>query len=283
MDHVISRKTRNSVVNISLNLLTVLVVLAFIFPIIWLFLTALKPAGQMFGGPFDIIPDSVTLENVTRMWNTVGFQTAFRNSLIVSGVSAVIVTIVSLMAAFSLSRFRYRYSGTFSGMILAVQLLPGIVLVVPLIGILRNLNLTDKLGGLIIVYLLLGLPVATWMLKGFLDDIPIDLDEAAMVDGANTVQRLLQILFPILAPAVVAVGAFAFLLAWGEYLFALSLITSTDSKTLPLALQAAFGQYTIDWGLLTAGGAIISLPPALLFVIFQRYLVGGLTSGSVKG
>lgn len=283
MDQIISRSTRNSVTNISLNILTVVVVLAFIFPIIWLFLTAVKPAGQMFGGPFDIIPTEVTFENITRMWNTVGFQAAFRNSLIVSGVSSLIVTTVSLMAAFSLSRFRYRFSGTFSGMILAVQMLPGIVLVVPLIGILRNLNLTDSLGGLIIVYLLLGLPVATWMLKGFFDDIPIDLDEAAMVDGANAVQRLWQILFPIVAPAVVAVGAFAFLLAWGEYLFALSLITSTDSKTLPLALQAAFGQYSIDWGLLTAGGAIISLPPALLFVIFQRYLVGGLTSGSVKG
>lgn len=283
MDRLISRGMRNEIINISLNVVTIVLVLLFIFPIIWLYMTALKPADQMFGGPFEIIPREVSFDNIQRMWNAVGFRQAFRNSLIVSGASSVIVTTVSLMAAFSLSRFRYRFSGTFSGLILAVQMLPGIVLVVPLIGILRSLGLTDGLMGLTIVYLLLGLPIATWMLKGFLDDIPIDLDEAAMVDGASAVQRLWQILLPIVAPAVVAVGAFAFLLAWGEYLFALSLITSTGSKTLPLALQAAFGQYSIDWGLLTAGGAIISLPPAALFVIFQRYLVGGLTSGSVKG
>lgn len=283
MDGILSRKQRRLIKDIGLNTLTVALVLLLIFPIIWLYLTSLKPPGQMFGGPYDLLPKSLTSENITRMWNSVGFKEAFRNSLIVSGASSLIVTTVSLLAAYSLSRFRYRLNGTFSGIILAVQMLPGIVLVVPLIGILRRFGLTDSLQGLTIVYLLLGLPIATWMLKGFLDDIPMEIDQAAMVDGAGPFQTLWQILFPIVAPAVVAVGAFAFLLAWGEYLFALSLITSTDTKTLPLALQAAFGQYSIDWGLLTAGGAIISLPPALLFVIFQRYLVGGLTSGSVKG
>jgi hypothetical protein len=165
----------------------------------------------------------------------------------------------------------------------AVQMIPGIVLVVPLIGTLRRVHLTDSLIGLILTYLLIGLPIATWMLKGYLDDIPRDLDEAALVDGASSTQVLRQILLPLMAPASVAVGAFVFLLSWGEYLFAVSLITSTDKKTLPLALQGAFGQYSVDWGMLLAGGAIICLPPALLFIFFQRFLVGGLTAGGVKG
>ena len=269
--------------SLGLDLLAILVVGVFIFPVLWLYLTALKPASEMFNGPWDIIPQQVTFDNFQRIWKAVGFQTAFRNSLLVAAVSSLIVTLAGLGAAYSLSRFRYRLQPVFSGAILAVQMLPGIVIVVPLIVILRQLHLTDSLAGLTITYLLLGLPIAVWMLKGFMDDIPPELDEAATLDGASPVQILTQIIMPLLAPATVAVGAFAFLLAWGEYLFALSLLTSTEVRTLPLALQAAFGQFTIDWGMLTAGGVIISLPPAVLFLFFQRYLVGGLTAGGVKG
>lgn len=283
MAQIVNHRARRRIGDVLLNALTIVLVAILVFPIFWLYMTSLKPPEQMFGGPFEILPKTLTFENFQRIWNTVGFKAAFRNSLIVSGLSAIIVTMVSLAAAFSLSRFRFRFRETVAGVILGVQMLPGIIIVVPLIAILKNLKLTDNLGGLTLTYLLLGLPIAVWMLKGYLDEIPLDLDEAAMVDGASPFQVLYQILVPILVPAVTAVGAFAFILAWGEYLFALSLITSTESKTLPLALQAAFGQYSVDWGLLTAGGAIISLPPAILFVFFQRYLIGGLTSGSVKG
>ncbi len=279
----VMHRSRARLQSLGLDLLAILVVGVLIFPIIWLYLTALKPASDMFNGPWHIIPREVTFDNFRRIWNAVGFQTAFRNSLIVAGVSSIIVTLAGLGAAYSLSRFRYRLQPVFSGAILAVQMLPGIVIVVPLIVILRQLHLTDSLIGLTIAYLLLGLPIAVWMLKGFMDDIPPELDEAATLDGASPVQILTQVIMPLLAPATVAVGAFAFLLAWGEYLFALSLLTSTEVRTLPLALQAAFGQFTIDWGMLTAGGVIISLPPAVLFLFFQRYLVGGLTAGGVKG
>jgi ABC-type glycerol-3-phosphate transport system permease component len=279
----LTARQRKRLTSKALDLLTVLFVFVLVFPIIWLFLTAFKPQDQMFDNPYLVWPRSITFDNFSRIWDSVGFQTAFRNSLIVSGLSSIIVTSVALSAAFSLSRFRYRLSGTFAAMILALQMIPGIVLVVPLITTMRKVHLADSLQGLIVAYLLIGLPVAVWMLKGYLDDIPRDLDEAAMVDGATQIQVLRHILLPLIAPAATAVGAFTFLMAWGEYLFAVSLITSTEYKTLPLALQAAFGQYSIDWGMLIAGGAIISLPPALLFMFFQRYLVGGLTAGGVKG
>jgi ABC-type glycerol-3-phosphate transport system permease component len=276
-------RARPQLRSLGLDLLAILAVGVFIFPVLWLYLTALKPGSEMFRGPFAIIPTEITFTNFARIWSAVGFQSAFRNSLIVAGASSIVVTLAGLGAAYSLSRFRYRLRPVFSGSILAVQMLPGIVIVVPLILILRQLQLTDNILGLTIAYLLLGLPLAVWMLKGYMDDIPPELDEAATLDGATPLQVLLQVIMPLMAPATVAVGAFAFLLAWGEYLFATSLLTSTESRTLPLALQAAFGQFTIDWGMLTAGGVIISLPPALLFLFFQRYLVGGLTSGGVKG
>jgi ABC-type glycerol-3-phosphate transport system permease component len=266
-----------------LQLLTILVVGILLFPLVWLYLTALKPEGQMFGYPLDILPHEVTFANFERIWNAIGFQAAFRNSLVVASVSSSITTVIALMAAFSLSRFRYPLQGLFSLAILAMQMIPGVLIVVPLIVILRQLQLTNTLQGLIVVTLMVQMPVAVWMLKGYMDDIPIDFDEAAMIDGAGHLQVLWRIILPLILPALVAIGAFAFILSWGEYVFALSLITSTDMKTLPLALQAAFGQNTIDWGMLTAGGVIISLPPAILFVVFQRYLVGGLTSGGVKG
>jgi len=276
-------RARRRLQSLGLDLVAILVVGILIFPVIWLYLTAFKPGSEMFRGPFALLPSEVTFDNFSRIWSAVGFQSAFRNSLIVAAASSLVVTLAGLGAAYSLSRFRYRLRPVFSGAILAVQMVPGIVIVVPLILILRQLQLTDSLLGLTIAYLLLGLPIAVWMLKGYMDDIPPDLDEAATLDGASPVQVLWQVIMPLMAPATVAVGAFAFLLAWGEYLFALSLLTSTEVRTLPLALQAAFGQYTIDWGMLTAGGVIISLPPAILFLFFQRYLVGGLTTGGVKG
>lgn len=276
-------RARPRLQSLGLDLLAILVVGMLIFPVIWLYLTAFKPGSEMFRGPFAILPTEITFANFARIWSAVGFQSAFRNSLLVAAASSLIVTLAGFGAAYSLSRFRYRLRPVFSGAILAVQMLPGIIIVVPLILILRQLHLTDSLLGLTIAYLLLGLPIAVWMLKGYMDDIPPELDEAATLDGASPVQVLWQVIMPLMAPATVAVGAFAFLLAWGEFLFALSLLTSTEVRTLPLALQAAFGQYTIDWGMLTAGGVIISLPPAILFLFFQRYLVGGLTTGGVKG
>ncbi len=266
-----------------IQLITILLVFVMLFPLFWLYMTALKPEGQMFGYPLDIIPHEITLDNFARIWNAIGFQDAFRNSLVVASLSSLITTIIALLAAFSLSRFRYPLQNVFSLAILAMQMLPGVLIVVPLIVIMRQLALTNTLQGLIIVTLMVQLPVAVWMLKGYMDDIPKDFDEAALIDGASYFQVMWRVILPLILPAIVAIGAFAFILSWGEYVFALSLITSTGNKTLPLALQAAFGQYTIDWGMLTAGGVIISIPPTILFVVFQRYLVGGLTAGGVKG
>lgn len=146
-----------------------------------------------------------------------------------------------------------------------------------------NLELTDTLTGLAITHLTLGLPIAVWMLRGYVEDIPASLEEAALIDGCSRFGALRYVLLPLISPAVVAVGTFAFVLSWGEYLLALSLVSSSRVRTLPLALQAIFDPYSFSWGEVMAGGVLISVPAVLLFLIFRRYLVGGLTAGGVKG
>ena len=159
----------------------------------------------------------------------------------------------------------------------------GIVSLVSLVVVMRNLGLYISLLGLTIAHLILGLPIAVWMLRGYIEDIPFELEEAALIDGCNRLGVLWRIVFPLITPAVVAVATFAYILSWGEYTLALSLNTSTEVKTLPLILQTLFDQYSFLWGEVMAGGVFISLPVVALFLIFRRYIVSGLISGGVKG
>jgi ABC-type glycerol-3-phosphate transport system permease component len=168
-------------------------------------------------------------------------------------------------------------------LILATQMLPVVAILVPLVVIVRNIGLTNTLTALIFTHLSLGLPVAVWMLKGYVDAIPPELEEAAMIDGCGRMGALRWVVFPLLRPAVVAAGTFAFVLSWGEFLLALALISDTRVKTLPLALQAVFDPYSFSWGEVMAGGVVIAAPAIVLFMIFRRQLVGGLTAGGVKG
>ncbi|MEO1225947.1 MAG: carbohydrate ABC transporter permease, partial [Pseudomonadota bacterium] len=139
------------------------------------------------------------------------------------------------------------------------------------------------LTGLAITHLTLGLPIAVWMLRGYIAEVPVELEEAAMIDGCSRLGAMVRVVLPLVAPAIVAVATFAFVLSWGEYLLALALITSTDVKTLPLALQALFDPYSFSWGEVMAGGVIIALPAIILFQIVRRYMIGGLVAGGVKG
>lgn len=215
--------------------------------------------------------------------NKPAFLTAMANSVIVGLASAIIATAVALPAAYSLARFKYRGREGLGLIILATQMLPGVAILVPIVVVLRNLELTNTLVGLTITHLTLGLPIAVWMLRGYVEDIPAVLEEAALIDGCNRFQALRFVLLPLITPAVVAVGTFAFVLSWGEYLLALALMSSTSKRTLPLALQALFDPYSFSWGEVMAGGVLIAVPAILLFLFFRRYIVGGLVSGGVKG
>jgi ABC-type glycerol-3-phosphate transport system permease component len=264
-----------------LDLLTIVAVLFMLMSIVWVFLASLKPDSQIMAG--NLWPTDITLEHYRQILARRDFLIALRNSLIVATLVAIITTLLAVPAAYALSRFTFRGRGPLSLLILATQMLPVVAILVPLVVIMRSLGLINTLTALVITHLALGLPVAVWLLKGYVDAIPRELEEAAMIDGCGRFGALRFVLFPLLRPAIVAAGTFAFVLSWGEFLLALALISKTEVKTLPLALQAVFDPYSFSWGEVMAGGVVIAAPAIILFFLFRSQLVGGLTAGGVKG
>ena len=276
-----SMRTRRARIRISLFAATQLVV-AFVvlIPIIWMFVAAFRTDADI--GTGSLIPHTFTLQNFANVSERIDLPRAFANTTIVAGGSAVITTAISLLAAYALSRFNFRGSRSVMSSVVLAQVIPSLVVLVPLVVIMQRLQLTDSLFGLTLVYLMLGVPISIMLLRAYLDDIPVALDEAAMIDGCNRVQALWHVTMPMLRPAIAAVMIFDFILAWGEYVLALSLITSDQNKTLSLVLSSLFDQYTFNMGTIMAFGLLMSLPVAVLLMLVQKHLVANLVAGSVK-
>ncbi len=266
---------------VMLDCLTVLALGLMLLPILWVFVASIKPDQDIMSG--SLISGSFTLKHFEGILARTDFLIALRNSLIVGGVTAVATLILAVPAAYSLSRFKYLGRDIIGFLILGTQMLPAVAVIVPIVMIARSLGLTNSLGALAFIHLSLGLPIAVWMLKGYVDSVPVELEEAALIDGCSRLGALYRITFPLIRPAVVAVGTFAFVLSWGEFLMALSLITKVEVKTLPLALQTLFDPYSFSWGEVMAGGVVIAAPVVILFLMFRNQIVGGLSAGGVKG
>jgi ABC-type glycerol-3-phosphate transport system permease component len=271
------RKNRKTTLVASAQIAAAVIFLA---PIIWMYVASLRPNLDIrSGNPF---PARVSFDNFVHLFQLGIVPQAFLNSAVVAGISAVIVTVVSTLAAYGLSRFGFRGKGFASGLLLAGQLVPGLVVLVPLVVAFRQMGLADSLVGVTIAHLTLGIPIAVLLLRNYLSDIPVALEEAAIVDGCSRIGALFRIVLPLLRPALAAVTAFSFILSWGEYVVALSLITTDSKKTLPLAMQSLFQLYGVDLGVVMAFGVVISLPVAILFMFIQRSFVSNLGTGGVK-
>jgi ABC-type glycerol-3-phosphate transport system permease component len=264
-----------------LDALTVAALILFLLPIVWMFLASVKPEVDIMSG--NLWPTHATFDHYRAILAKSDFLTALRNSLIVGLTVAAVTTALAAPAAYSLSRFTYRGRDAFGFLILGTQMLPSVAILVPIVVLIRQIGLANTLTALIFTHLALGLPIAVWMLKGFLDAIPRDLEDAALIDGCGRMGALIRVVVPLVRPALVAVGTFAFVLSWGEFIMALALISKTEVKTLPLALQSLFDPYSFSWGNVMAGGAVIALPTIVLFLLFRRQLVGGLLAGGIKG
>jgi ABC-type glycerol-3-phosphate transport system permease component len=251
-----------------------------LIPIIWMYVAAFRPDSDIGSGR--LIPHTLTLENFRKLFSDATVIHGFVNSLIVASLSALVSTSAAVFAAYSIARFRYRGRGAVILMVLVAQLVPPLTLLVPLVIGLQKLHLTNSLVGLTIVYFFIGLPIAVVILSNYIADIPRSLEEAAFVDGASRLRTLKDVMLPLLRPAIAAVYAFSFILAWGEYLLALSLQTSDNEKTLPLVMQGLFDEFTVSVGEVMAFGVFISLPVAILFMLIQRNFVGNLVAGGVK-
>lgn len=253
-----------------------------ILPIYWVVVTSLKPAGDALKLPIEYFPSRVTFDNYIAVFKDTAFPTFYMNSLIVSIVSAFFTLILSLFAAYSLSRFTFRGKRLTLFMFLITQMFPVVVMIVPLFIGFSKLGLIDSLVSLIVCYSIFNIPFCTVMIKGFFDQTPIALEEAAQIDGCTRFQTLLRILLPILMPGIASTFVFAFISSWNEYFLSLMFIHTEELKTIPVGMSVFIGKFEVNWSLLSAGTIMAILPSLALFMIVQKYLIRGLTAGAVK-
>jgi multiple sugar transport system permease protein len=267
---------------IGIYLILGLVALAILFPIYWMVTISLKLPRDIYRVP-SLIPNAPTIENYVELLSEEGYLLNIRNSLIIALSTTAVSLLVSSFAAYSIVRFKYRFKGLVGRLILFAYLMPSSLLFIPLSIIVAELRLGNSMHGLVIVYLTFAIPLSTWLLAGYFRGVPADLEEQAMVDGTSRVGALFRILLPLSMPGLVAVGIFTFTAAWNELLFALIFITSEDLRTVPLALQNLITGDVFLWGPIMAGAVLSALPVMILYFLAQRFMVQGLTAGSVKG
>jgi multiple sugar transport system permease protein len=260
----------------------IVAMLLVLFPIYWMVITSLKLPREIFRVP-SLWPQVFTGANYRILLEDKGFLINIRNSLIVSSVVTLISVFISALAAYSMVRFRYRFKSLIGRLILFAYLTPTSLLFIPLSILMARLELANSLHGLILVYLTFSLPLSTWLLQGYFRGVPRELEEQGMIDGLSRIGALFRIVLPLSAPGLAAVAIFTFTGAWNELLLALVLITSESQRTTPLALNYLITSDVLPWGPLMAGAVLSSLPLMALYFVAQRFMVTGMTAGSVKG
>jgi multiple sugar transport system permease protein len=243
---------------------------------------SLHQGGQATGA-FSFLPFPLTLEHFDALINGAGFGTYVRNSSIVALGTVACAVPLAILTGYGLSRFRLRGAQVFMLVLLMTQFIPAAMLIIPLFIIFEQIGLLNTLLGLVLVNTTFELPLTAILMRGFIGGIPLELEEAAMVDGCSRFQGVLRILLPLLKPGIVAVAAFAFVGAWNNFLFALFLINDQGLYTVPVGLSYYLGEYNVDFAALAAGGVVAVAPVIVIFALIQRFLVGGLSVGAVKG
>ncbi|MCD2180618.1 carbohydrate ABC transporter permease [Rhizobium sp. GN54] len=254
-----------------------------LFPLFWLLKVSVTPNDLLYSEGVRMWPSRTTFEHFNFVIAHSAFPTFFKNSLIVSGATAVVVTILASLSGYALSRFSFRAKYWIVALMLITQMFPLVMLVAPIFKMLSPLGLTNSLTGLVIVYSAFNVPFATFLMQSFFDGIPKDLEEAAMIDGATQFVAFRQIILPLTLPGIAATLGFVFTAAWSELLFALMLISGNDAATFPVGLLTFVSKFSVDFGQMMAAGVLALIPACLFFLLIQRYLVQGLTAGAVKG
>lgn len=254
-----------------------------LFPLFWLLKVSVTPNDLLYSEGVRMWPSRMTFEHFNFVIAHSAFPTFFKNSLIVAGATAVVVTILASLSGYALSRFAFRAKYWIVALMLITQMFPLVMLVAPIFKMLSPLGLTNSLTGLVIVYSAFNVPFATFLMQSFFDGIPKDLEEAAMIDGATQFVAFRQIILPLTLPGIAATLGFVFTAAWSELLFALMLISGNDAATFPVGLLTFVSKFSVDFGQMMAAGVLALIPACLFFLLIQRYLVQGLTAGAVKG
>jgi ABC-type glycerol-3-phosphate transport system permease component len=269
------------------SLVAAVAVAVVVFPFAWIVLSSFRDPGNFLSlDPGDALPTSIDLTSYSLALGRADLVRWLAVSLAVASCTTVLSLGVAAPAAFALARLRFRGRGTASGMLILHYAVPSVTIVVPLFVLLVGLGQYDSLGALVLVHTSLTIPFCTWVLRDFYESIPSEIEEAGYTDGAGLRQVLRYVILPLSIPALLAAGAYAFILSWNDFLFAFILINSNDNFTAPVGIHAFFTGRNIEqslWAQLMAASTLVSLPSVVLFAIFQRYLVSGFLSGAVRG
>jgi multiple sugar transport system permease protein len=257
--------------------------LIMVVPFLYLLSTSLKPHILLFEIPPQFIPKHATTTNYLQVWSSNSFGRYFANSVFVAVASTAISVLLSSMMAYGFARFDFPGQKIMFWLLLIGLMVPGMMLLIPQFLLANTLHLTDSLAGLVVFYVASTLALNTFLLRGFFEEIPWALEEAMIVDGAGAWRRYRQLIMPLSRPALATVSIFSFLASWDEYVWALTIINDPNKRTLPIAISLFQGQHLTDWGLVFAASAIAIVPVILVFAIFQRQFISGLSSGALTG
>jgi multiple sugar transport system permease protein len=259
------------------------IAIVFLFPLYWMVSTAFKANEILLKIPPEWFPRQPVLENFLSIFRNPDFLGFYKNTIITSTCTTLLCLFISIHASYSFSRFASRLNKTLQMGILATQMFPGIVLLLSLYMIYRNLGLLNTYMALILACTTKALPLSIWMLKGFFDTIPKTIEEAAYIDGAGKLRTLYSIVTPLLKPGIVAVSIYSFMITWDDFIYALTLINRNEMRTLPAGIALAFlGEYGYDWARVMAAAVSASIPILIIFIFLQKYMIAGLTAGAVK-
>jgi ABC-type glycerol-3-phosphate transport system permease component len=260
----------------------VLLALIILLPFFWMVSVSLKPGDEPFAIPANLWPENPTLENYVKAFRP-EFRVYFMNSIIVSLSTVAIVVSLALLAAYTFTRNQTRLILFLMALVIAAQMFPASAIIIPIYKLMKDAGLLNTYLSLILAYITVTLPVAIWMLRAFMARLPVELDEAAAVDGCGPFRTFFSVILPLCKPGIVATAVFVLIVTWQEFLFALSFTSTKDMRTLPVGMNDFIGQYGIRYGELMASSVLISIPVVAVFFLLQRQFVAGLTAGAVKG
>jgi multiple sugar transport system permease protein/raffinose/stachyose/melibiose transport system permease protein len=267
---------------ILLTILNIVLALIILMPFFWMVSVSLKPATEPFAIPARLWPQHPTFDNYVTAFRP-EFRIYFMNSVIVSLSTLAITVTLALFAAYAFTRAQFRLISVAMTLVIVSQMFPASAIIIPIYKMMKSADLLNTYASLIIAYVAVTLPVAIWMMRGFMANLPITLEEAAAIDGAGPLRTFFEIILPLCRPGIVATAVFVLIVTWQEFLFALSFTSTKEMRTLPVGVNDYIGQYGIRYGELMASSVLISLPVIVIFFLLQRQFVAGLTAGAVKG
>ena len=276
------KRRKQNYKRIILGVILLFVIIATVFPIAWVVSTSLKDRAETFNIPPTLIPEKIHWQNYLIIWETQPFARYFLNSIILAVGTCFFGLIIANLAAYGFSRFYLRLHSQMLTTILITKMVPSVLLIIPYFLMMSKLGLLNSYLALIIAYISFALPFCTWLLKGYYDSIPKEIDEAALIDGCSQFQLLTKVIFPLTLPGNIATLIFAFLQSWNEFLFALSLAKDQTMFTIPVGISLFIGEYRVAWNEIMATAVVASLPTVLLYILVDKYLVHGLAEGAVK-